>query len=294
MSRKSQPQITARKSLNRLNCLLARINLRLDTLTATRQKRARLMAADKRGAFSRPVFPLPPGFSPNAPAEIMNQLSKHGSRFESFSRASANDVGYQYDNGYFKSPDAEVLYTIVQQLRPKRILELGCGNSTQIIRQALMDGRIACHHVCVDPHPRTEISLLADEIIPEPVELQNAANLAGSLQPDDVLFIDTSHKLEPANDVTFIYGTLLPQISAGVFIHIHDVFLPYEYPLSWVLDGNDWAEQYLVQAMLVWGNDWDVIWPGYYLQRTLPDFATYFPHLKDGYAQSLWLRRKVR
>ena len=53
-----------------------------------------------------------------------------------------------------------------------------------------------------------------------------------------------------------------------------------------------WNEQYLVAAILAFSDLFDVLWAGYYLQRTRQDFASYFPHLAGGTAQSLWLRKK--
>ena len=73
-------------------------------------------------------------------------------------------------------------------------------------------------------------------------------------------------------------------------LHIHDIFLPYEYPEDWV--NWNWSEQYLVQSILLYGNNFDVIWPGYYLQKNLPDFGDYFLNIGNNVAQSLWLIKK--
>lgn len=35
-------------------------------------------------------------------------------------------------------------------------------------------------------------------------------------------------------------------------IHVHDIFLPADYPVDWVIKENrSWNEQYLVQALLM-------------------------------------------
>jgi len=78
----------------------------------------------------------------------------------------------------------------------------------------------------------------------------------------------------------------------GVVVHVHDIFLPFEYPEKWVRDFHwGWTEQYLLQAMLAFGDTFEVVCPGHYLQRTLPDFARHFPNLNGGTAKSLWLRK---
>jgi hypothetical protein len=77
-----------------------------------------------------------------------------------------------------------------------------------------------------------------------------------------------------------------------VVIHIHDIFIPYDYPKDWVI-GTDWNfnEQYLVHCVLMLSDKFEVIWPGYYLQQSMSDFADYFPNIRQGNAQSLWLQK---
>lgn len=275
-----------------MNKLLNKANLRLETLTLDRLEEQRLRAVDSSGWFNQPVYPVPPAFLQSSHQFLLDELPKHRNRFDTFLRADANEVGFDFANGFYTSPDAEILYAMVQARRPRRIVELGCGNSTKLIRQAIKDGAFACEHVAIDPQPRLEISRLVDVMIQRPIEYADAGARVESLAAGDILFIDTSHEVKPANDVAYIYGRLLDKVRAGVIVHIHDIFLPYEYPRSWVMEvGLKWGEQYLVHAMLMNSANWDVLWPGYYLQRTLAGFAEHFPHLRGGMAQSLWLRK---
>jgi hypothetical protein len=49
---------------------------------------------------------------------------------------------------------------------------------------------------------------------------------------------------------------VLPRLRAGVHVHFHDIFLPFEYPRDWVLkDERSWNEQYLVRALLMYAAD---------------------------------------
>src|SRR5207249_3221505 len=156
-----------------------------------------------------------------------------------------------YDSDYFSSPDAEVLYAIVRRFQPQTILEVGCGDSTKIMRQAILDGRLKARLISVDPRPRTEISGVADKLYRDPVETVRNPELFQSLQPRDVLFIDSSHEIKMGNDVVFLYLNLIPKLPPGVLIHVHDVFLPYEYPREWIMERKwEWNEQYLVQSLL--------------------------------------------
>lgn len=283
-----------RRCLGLLNRGLATVNLRLETLTAAKHEASRLAEVDARNGFERPAYPVPAAFLASNWRELITELPRYRERFDTFVRAADNDVGYTFTNEYFRSPDAEVLYAIVRRYQPRNILEVGCGNSTKVIRQAIRDGQLATRHRCIDPMPRVEIAALADEIVRQPVEHLDAAELAGWLAAGDVLFVDTSHEVKPANDVAHIFGSLFPRLAAGVIVHIHDIFLPYEHPRSWVIEKRlNWGEQYLVQAMLANGDGWDVLWPGHYLQRSQSDFAAHFPHLAGTQAQSLWLRKRI-
>ncbi len=181
---------------------------------------------------------------------------------------------------------------MVHAKRPGRILEIACGNSTKVIRQAIKDASLSCEHAAIDPQPRLEISRMVDVMIQRPIEYGDAGARVESLEAGDILFIDTGHEVKPANDVAYIYGQLLSKGRTGVIVHIHDIFLPYEYPRSWVMDvGLKWGEQYIVHTMLMNSPNWEVLWPGFYLQRTLAGFERPFSCWKGGMAQSLWLRK---
>ena len=281
-----------RKGLNLTNGLLRYFNLQLDTMTLARREQQRLAEVARHGGFDEAPYFVPPSFLNSSHRFVLDELPRHQARFASFRQADTNSVGYQFDNGFYPSPDAEVLYAMVRATSPRQILEIGCGNSTKLIRQAIRDGAFPCRHMAIDPQPRLEISKLVDEMVLQPIEYANAAPTVQGLEAGDILFIDTSHEATPANDVAHIYGHLLAKIRRGVVVHIHDIFIPYEYPRDWVIEkGLKWGEQYIVQAMLLDETGWEVLWPGHYLQRTLPDFNAHFPHRTEGMSQSLWLRR---
>jgi len=284
-----------RKLIQLANQLLVPLRVEIQSRTAELCEQDRIRAAINRGDFGKPVYPLPQSFRSQSFVDVVADLPKYEERFATFRDRATNDVGFEYGNGFFSSPDAEVLYTLVRRHQPARIVEIGCGNSTRVIHQAILDGKIDCHHRCIDPAPRRDVSDSADEVIISPIEACDPHEVVSGLGKGDILFIDTSHELAPANDVAFIYGRLVPLVPAGVFIHIHDIFLPYEYPVEWVRDLHlNWSEQYLVQVMLMSDDSWEALWPGHYLERTLSDFDTHFPHRERRHAQSLWIVKKAR
>lgn len=281
-----------RSIINILNKVLGLVNLKLDSLTAQHKDNLRLTKIEEAGFLNEPVFPLPDSFDENVYQNILDYLPDFQKRFDSFRDADSNDVGFAYGNNYFEACDAEVLYTLMRTKKPSRITEIGCGNSTLVIRQALLDGDWTCQHLAIDPCPRVDIAKLADEIRDDFIEFINPEEIATSLQSGDFLFIDTTHEVRPGNDVAFIFGQLLPRLKPGVIVHIHDIFLPYDYPPEFVYnEGAKWGEQYIVQAMIANNPSWRIVWPGYFMQKNTPNFAKYFPRAGKALAQSFWIEK---
>lgn len=278
---------------NAANRMLEPLNVQIDTLTGRRRETGRLDGLSATGYFDTPVFPIPANVAACDPAPLVARLRQYETRFESFRDPSANDVGYEFANDYFSSPDAETLYAMVRSVEPRTLIEVGSGNSTRIERQAIMDGHLPTTLISIDPSPRLDIESMADEWYRQPVETAAGRGLFDRLQSGDILFIDSSHEIKPGNDCVFLYLRVLPLLPPGVVIHIHDVFLPYEYPEPWVREywNRPWTEQYLVHSMLTWGSGFQVLWPGYFLQRTCAQFSEWFPQLANRRAQSLWLRK---
>ena len=275
-----------------INGLLNRVGLHLDTLTTYRRETARLQRLQKEGYFDRPVFPLPESLRISSSDLVCDDLLRYASRFDDFVEPTRNPVGFHFDNGFFTSPDAEVLYCMIRRHRPRKIVEIGSGSSTRISRLALMDGEIEGQLVSIDPEPRSDIDEFADHVYRDPVENSNDLSLFSELEENDVLFIDSSHEFCAGNDLTYLYLRVLPILAPGVVVHIHDIFLPYDYPADWLLTQRlHYTEQYVVQVLLQCEGAFEVLWPGYFLQRTMSDFSDKFRHRKLGNAQSLWLRK---
>ena len=103
----------------------------------------------------------------------------------------------------------------------------------------------------------------------------------------DILFIDSSHEVRVANDVAKLFCVTIPSLAPGVVIHVHDIFLPFDYPEPLCTDYSCWGEQYMLQ-MLLQGCARKVLWPGYYVQRMRPELCTHLPFVANGRAQSFW------
>jgi predicted O-methyltransferase YrrM len=245
------------------------------------------------GQFERPVYPVLRQFADCDPGPVLETVQKYETRFQEF--ASGNKAAdFRFENDYFPSPDAEVLYAIVRMFEPARIVEIGSGNSTRLFRHAIADGGLACKLTSIDPFPRREIAEHSDEVFRCKLEHLADESVFTQLQANDVLFVDSSHEIKPGNDVLKVFLTILPSLTPGVIVHVHDVFLPYEYPKRWIVESR-WplTEQYLLQALLQSSDEYEVLWCGHYLQRTRPGLLDSFKFWTGADAQSLWLRKRA-
>lgn len=274
-----------------LNGVLRPFNLRLDSRTADRTEAARLAELLRNGHFDRPVFPVLDQFARCDPAPILEAVKRYEPELGRFDR-EPSAMQYAFSNDYFASPDAEVLYAMVRMLQPRRIVEVGSGHSTLLFRQAIADGALATRLISIDPSPRREIAKHADEVIRERVESLDTGRIFSLLERNDILFIDSSHEVKPGNDVLHLYLSVLPSIRDGVVVHVHDIFLPFEYPNRWVVENRwTWAEQYVLQSLLQDSPAFEILWAGHYFQRTRTRFAENFKYWHKGDAQSVWMRR---
>src|SRR5690606_10841167 len=62
-------------------------------------------------------------------------------------------------------------------------------------------------------------------------------------------FIDNSHRVFPNSDAMICFLEILPRLKKGVIVHIHDVYLPYDYP-QFMCD-RFYNEQYLLAAFIL-------------------------------------------
>jgi hypothetical protein len=92
------------------------------------------------------------------------------------------------------------------------------------------------------------------------------------LRANDILFIDSSHVLKIGSDVQYEILSILPRLAEGVLVHLHDIFLPGEYPKHWVLDEHRfWNEQYVLHAFLCFNQRFQVVWAGSFMHTKHPE-----------------------
>jgi predicted O-methyltransferase YrrM len=181
---------------------------------------------------------------------------------------------------------------MVEIYKPRKIIEIGSGNSTRLFRFASGEFQTNSKIISIDPFPRVEIENYAQSILKKRLEDVEKKWFYKKIEIGDFLFIDSSHEIKTGNDVVELFLNILPRLKPGVLIHIHDIFLPYEYPKEWIMQNRwPWNEQYLVQALLQGSEEYEVLWAGHYHQKTMPHFAKHFPLWQGKDASSLWLKK---
>ena len=190
---------------------------------------------------------------------------------------------YYYDNDCYCSGDAEYLYSFIRHFKPGKIIEIGSGFSSLMIENAIAKNKkdypgFTCRHICIEPYEFPWLEKTGVELIREKVERIDKS-LFQQLQPNDILFIDSSHVIRPQGDVLFEVMELLPALKSGVLVHLHDIFTPKDYPDDWIFkDHCLWNEQYLFEAFLAFNNGFRIIGALNYLAHHYPkEFSEKFP-----------------
>lgn len=191
--------------------------------------------------------------------------------------SAGNENEFHFNNGFFERVDAEVAYSFVRQNKPKRIIEIGSGNSTLVLGAAMeknvaegFEGEL----ISIDPNPVPYLKRGVPgltQLIERPVQ-EVPLQLFRTLGADDILFIDSSHVVSMDSDVLYECLRILPELAPGVLVHFHDVFTPQDYPKKFVMTNLCfWSEQYLLEAMLSFNSAFKVVWSSSAMQQFHPD-----------------------
>ena len=200
-------------------------------------------------------------------------MSEYKEEYDSFpSEPTGDPFGFHLRNGLFENVDAEMLYCMIREFKPRRIIEIGSGYSTRVSAGAIrknreLDPGYDCELTCIEPNPRPEIKeglggaikLVESNVQDVPVEFFSA------LDENDILFVDSSHVVVVGSDVCFEYLEVLPRLGKGVIVHTHDILLPRLYVEHWFRMKVFWNEQFLLQAFLAFNTSFEVMWAGNYM-----------------------------
>ena len=213
---------------------------------------------------------------------------------------------YLFENPAFSYFDAIVLYAMIRLLKPRRVIEIGCGYSSCVLldtNERFFANRIDC--TFVEPYPQLLYSLLKESdrsrITVIPKKLQEVdLDVFAQLQPNDILFVDSSHVSKTGSDVNHVFFHILPRLIPGVYIHFHDIFHALEYPKRWVYQGRSWNEAYLLHGFLQYNDAFSIQLFNSFIEhfhrdvvsRDMPMCLNYAKQsIIPTSAQSIWLKK---
>ena len=245
------------------------------------------------------------------PARQLAYLHDLAARFAHECRFAGAPTGdeseFHLANSNFSFGCAASLHCMIRDNRPRRVVEIGSGNSSKIISRALSlnarDGGPPADYTIVDPYPspftRDRLAGVT-RVIADRVELSDP-DLCSSLGSNDILFIDSGHTVRVGGDVNFLFLDVLPRLAPGVIVHVHDVNLPFEYEREYYAGQEGtfrrlWTESYLLQAFLACNRDYEVLLAMRYLMvEHESEFRRAFPQHEPAkhpaLSSSFWIRR---
>ena len=188
-----------------------------------------------------------------------------------FAQDPLGGTRYYSENDSFSLGDATLLASLMRHLRPTRIVEAGAGFSTAVmldVSEQFLGNSVQIDSIEPDP-ARLRSLLRGDERLAlHEARVQDAEfGLFEKLGANDILFIDSSHVLKLGSDVAFLLFRVLPRLKPGVFVHIHDIAWPFEYPVDWYRLGRAWNEAYAVRAFLAFNTRFRIVLFADYLMR---------------------------
>ena len=203
----------------------------------------------------------------------------------------------------FKNPsyswcDATILFCMLRELRPQRIIEVGSGYTSCLIldvNELYFDWKIECNFI--EPYPDLLRSLLkpqdAERVNLVASKLQDVdPALFETLEAGDILFIDSSHVVKAGSDVQTLFANILPRLKVGTLIHFHDISVHFEYPSDWLMQGRGWNEQYFVRTFLQYNSSFRIkLFTPHMIARYGAWFREHMPDCFRNTGGHIWIER---
>ncbi|HSJ19183.1 MAG TPA: class I SAM-dependent methyltransferase [Nocardioidaceae bacterium] len=209
-----------------------------------------------------------------------------------------DEFRYYFENPAYSWSDGLLLHAMLRHVRPRRVVEVGSGYSSAMLldtTERWLDPGVEL--TFVEPYSELLRSLLREgdeervtilDVGAQDVDLDVFTRLGAG----DVLFIDSTHVVKAGSDVNHLFFEVLPSLAAGVVIHIHDIFFPFEYPAEWVREGRAWQESYLLRAFLMYNDAFVIEWfQNLMWSRHRPVLEARVPDMARNAGGNLWLRK---
>jgi Methyltransferase domain len=154
-----------------------------------------------------------------AQVDLVREIGEnYKAEFAGFPEHVSPDPGkFVFRNGSFGPGDAHLAYGLVRKYTPKRLIEIGSGNSTLIMAEAVRTNQKetgqSCQYTVIDPYPRA----LFRQPFPglttcmvQPIQ-KVPLDVFATLSENDILFIDSSHVMKLGSDVQYQFLEILPR-----------------------------------------------------------------------------------
>jgi len=213
--------------------------------------------------------------------QILDLINEYSRDLCMISQSNSN-TNPHWNNNYLPALDMILLFVIIAEKKPTRFIEIGSGHSTKMAYKAKLEYHKNLQIISIDPKPRVEVDSISDKIIRTPFEQFDHKEL--QLSKGDLLFIDNSHMVLPNSDSMVFFMEVLPNLPSGVLVHLHDIYLPFDYP-QFMCDRH-YNEQYTLAAYLL-SNPirYKTVLPAYFVSQD--------PELSDRYSD-IWNNDTLR
>ncbi|MCC5934551.1 MAG: class I SAM-dependent methyltransferase [Candidatus Cyclonatronum sp.] len=232
-----------------------------------------------------------------AQLELLNELAPYYAE-QPFGSEKKNGLRYFFLNEAYSYSDAIFLYSFIRHLKPRKIIEAGCGYSSCVMldtNELFFGGSIQT--TFIEPYPDTLLSLIKEQD-KQQIELISSrlqdvdVSVFETLGPNDIFFIDSTHVSKVDSDVNYIFFEILPRLATGVYVHFHDVFFPFEYPKQWIYEGRAWTEAYLLRAFLQYNSAFQVELMNTFMHQLHPEFfEENMPLTLKNTGGSIWIKK---
>jgi len=228
--------------------------------------------------------------------ELLGQLSTYYSDLP-FKEDKTQGLRYFFENDMYLYTDGIVLYSLMRNLKPKQIIEVGSGYSSALmldVNQRYFDNSIQLNFI--EPYPERLLKNIREEdkrtstILKKKVQ-EVDVSFFEKLNGGDILFIDSTHVSKTGSDVNYIFFEILPILKKGVWIHFHDIFYPFEYPKSWVYEGRNWNENYMLRAFLMNNEDYRIQLFSHYMHLHHEEYFKDMPLTFKNKGGNIWLQK---
>jgi hypothetical protein len=132
----------------------------------------------------------------------------------------------------FGQIESQLLHCFMRAKAPRQVIEIGSGVSTACMLYAISINQKTSRETkitCIEPFPKEAFGgILNITHLKQPLQ-SLPLSVFERMEAGDLLFIDSSHAVKTGSEVLRIYLEIIPALPAGVYVHVHDINLPYLY-----------------------------------------------------------------